>query len=127
MIGSLDHVALGVKDLEERIAFFTTHLGMHVKRRGTHFKTGKGIVLLGDAKGFKLELIEADVGEPTFMHVAFRVDDVAGAHDDLLAAGCSSIRGPHALKASLSETALVQDGAKLQIQVIKYDPASPDL
>ena len=127
MIGSLDHVALGVRDLEERIAFLTRHLGMTVKRRGTHFKTGKGIVLLADANGFKLELIEADVDEPTFMHLAYRVEDVPGAYARLLDIGCDSIRGPHELKASMSQTALVQDASKLQIQIVKYDPASPDL
>ena len=127
MIGALDHVALGVRDLEERITFLTGSLGMTVKRRGTHFKSGRPIALLADKNGFKLELIEADVEEPTFMHLACRVDDVAGEYDQLLKDGCEGIRGPHELKASKSETAIVQDQSKLQVQIIKYEADSPDL
>ena len=127
MIGALDHVALGVRDLEERIAFLTGSLGMSVKRRGTHFKSGRPIALLADANGFKLELIEADVDEPTFMHLACRVEDVTAEYEQLLKDGCEAIRGPHELKASRSETALVQDRTKLQVQIVKYQPDSPDL
>lgn len=127
MIGQMDHVALAVRDVEAQIAFMTAKLGMTVKRRGTHFKTGRAIVLLADAKGFKVELVEADVAEPTFLHLAFRVDDVAGAYAQLIADGCTAIRGPHELKASMSETALVEDPGKVQVQVIKYRPESPDL
>lgn len=127
MIGALDHVALAVKDIEARIAFMTGTLGMTLKRRGTHFKTGRAIVLLADANGFKIELIEADVDQPTFMHLAYRVDDVAGAHARLVAEGCASVRGPHDLKAARAETALVEDPGRIALQVIKYQPDSPDL
>ena len=127
MIGAVDHVALGVRDMEERLAFLTGVLGMTVKRRGTHFKSGRPIVLVSDANGFKLELIEIDADEPTFMHLAYRVDDVAGDYERLLAQGCESIRGPHELKAARAESALVQDASKLQVQIIRYEADSPDL
>lgn len=127
MIGALDHVALGVRNMEERIAFLTGTLGMTVKRRGTHFKSGRPIVLVADSNGFKLELIEVDADEPTLMHLAYRVEDVAAAYDRLLGEGCESIRGPHELKAARAETAIVQDASKLQVQIIKYQPDSPDL
>ena len=127
MIGALDHVAIGVRDIERQIAFMTEKLGMTIKRRGTHFKSGKAIVLLADANGFKIELIEADLDQPTLMHLAYRVDDVAAGYQKLLADGCIVIRGPHELKAAKAETALVEDAAKLQIQIIKYRPDSPDL
>jgi len=127
MIGALDHVALGVRDIEERLAFLTGALGMTIKRRGTQFKSGRPIVLLADANGFKLELIEIDTDEPTLMHLAYRVDDVARDYDRLLAQGCESIRGPHELKAARAESALVQDPSKLQVQIIRYELDSPDL
>ena len=127
MIGALDHVALGVRDMEERLAFLTGVLGMTIKRRGTHFKSGRPIVLVADANGFKLELVEIDADEPTFMHLAYRVDDVAGDYERLLAQGCESIRGPHKLTAARAETALVQDASKLQVQIIRYEADSPDL
>ncbi len=127
MIGQMDHVALAVKDLDERIAFLTGTLGMTLKRIGTHVKTGGRIAMIADANGFKLELIEMPDAEPGLQHVAYRVEDVDAAYRRLLADGCTPIRPPHPLAAAKAETALVEDAAKLQIQVIKYDPDSPDL
>jgi len=127
MIGALDHVALGVRDMEERLAFLTGTLGMKIKRRGTHFKSGRPIVLVVDANGFKLELIEVDTDQPTFMHLAYRVDDVSADYQKLLQNGCEGIRGPHELKAARAETAIVCDASKLEVQIIKYEPDSPDL
>jgi catechol 2,3-dioxygenase-like lactoylglutathione lyase family enzyme len=127
MIGAMDHVALGVRDIEQQLALLTGLLGMTIKRRGTQVKSGRPIVLLADANGFKLELIEIDADEPAFMHLAYRVDDVAGAYDRLLAQGCESIRAPHELTAARAESALVQDPSKLRVQIIKYENDSPDL
>jgi len=127
MIGALDHVALGVPDLEARLRFFTETLGMTIKRRGTHFKTGRPLALIADANGFKLELVEIDSDAPEFMHLAYRSDDVSGDHDRLQAAGCVSVRGAHELKAARAETALLEDAGQLQVQIIDYQPDSPDL
>jgi catechol 2,3-dioxygenase-like lactoylglutathione lyase family enzyme len=127
MIGALDHVALGVRDLEERLAFLTGTLGMTIKRRGTHFKSGRPIVLVADSNGFKLELIEVDADEPAFMHLAYRTDDVAADYNQLIERGCEGIRGPHELEAARAETAIVRDSSRLQVQIIKYQPDSPDL
>jgi len=127
MMEKLDHVALGVRDVEERIAFLTGTLGMTVKRRGTHVRSGRPLAMVADASGFKIELVEVDADEPTFLHLAFRVDDVASAYRTMLDQGWESIRGPHALHAARAETALLQDAAKLQVQIIKYQPDSPDL
>jgi catechol 2,3-dioxygenase-like lactoylglutathione lyase family enzyme len=126
-IGQIDHVALGVHDLDERIAFLTGTLGMTLKRIGTYVRTGGRIAMIADAAGFKLELIELPDEEPGFQHVAYRVEDVDAAYAHLLDEGCSSIRGPHPIAAAKAQTALVKDEAGLQIQVIKYEPDSPDL
>jgi catechol 2,3-dioxygenase-like lactoylglutathione lyase family enzyme len=126
-IGQMDHVALGVHDMDERIAFLTGTLGMTVKRIGTHFKTGGRIVMIADANGFKLELIELPNEAPGLQHIAYRVEDVDAAYAQLLSAGCTGIRGPHELGAAKAVTALVADPSGLQVQVIKYAPDSPDL
>ena len=126
-IGQLDHVALGVHDLDERIAFLTGTLGMTLKRIGKHVKTGGRIAMIADRNGFKLELIELPNDEPGFQHLAYRVEDVEAAHASLVERGCKSIRGPHEIGAAKAVTALVEDPSGTQIQVIKYAPDSPDL
>jgi len=83
--------------------------------------------MLADASGFKVELIENGSDQPTLMHLAYRVDDVGAEYAGLLASGCESVRGPHELAAAKATTALVQDPARLQIQLISYAPDSPDL
>lgn len=128
MIRGVDHIALGVRDIHERIALFTSTLAMTVKRMGTHFATGRPIAFLADATGtFKVELIEAYSDQPGLLHVAYRVDDVEAEHRNLLAKGFTSIRGPHALTAAKATAALLEDPTGLQIQLIQYAPDSPDL
>ena len=126
-IGQMDHVALGVHDLDERIAFYTGTLGMKLGRIGKHVKTGGRIAMIADSNGFKLELIELPNDEPGFQHLAYRVDDVEAAHASLVEQGCKTIRGPHEIGAAKAVTALVEDPSGTQIQVIKYAPDSPDL
>jgi catechol 2,3-dioxygenase-like lactoylglutathione lyase family enzyme len=126
-IGQMDHVALGVHDLDERIAFLTGTLGMTLKRIGKHVKTGGRIAMIADRNGFKLELIELPDDEPGFQHLAYRVEDVEAAHATLVEQGCTTIRGPHEIGAAKAMTALVEDPSGTQIQVIKYAPDSPDL
>jgi lactoylglutathione lyase len=124
----MDHVALGVEDMDERIDYFTRVMGMQLRRTGTRHSTGSRIVLLADpVSGFKIELIETSPDERGLLHVAFRVDDVSAAHAELLAQGFKSLRGPHALAAAKAETALLEDPATMQVQIIKYQPDSPDL
>ncbi len=100
---------------------------MRLIRIGTHFASGGRIAMLADASGFKVELIENGSDQPTLMHLAYRVDDVGAEYAGLLASGCESVRGPHELTAAKATTALVQDPARLQIQLISYAPDSPDL
>ncbi len=127
MIEGMDHIALGVSDLDERISFFTHTLGLRLGRIGTHFATGKRIAILGDEGGFKIELIEGRSESQVLEHIAYRVDDVALEHARLVMNGCKSIRGPHELAAAKAVTALVEDPSGLQIQIIKYQKDSPDL
>jgi len=84
--------------------------------------------MLADPKsGFKIELVEAPDTEEKLTHVAFRVDDVPAAHEELLAQGLTSIRGPHHLDAAKADTALLKDASGFNLQIVKYEPDSPDL
>jgi catechol 2,3-dioxygenase-like lactoylglutathione lyase family enzyme len=127
MIQDIDHIALGVRDVDERIAFFTGTLGMQLKRVGTQFGTGSRIAFLADSSGFKIELIETGSDQPALLHLAYRADNVEEEHGRLVSAGCTSIRGPHELAAAMATTALLQDPSRLQIQLVRYAPDSPDL
>jgi catechol 2,3-dioxygenase-like lactoylglutathione lyase family enzyme len=127
MIEGMDHIALGAKSFDDRVAFFMGALGMKLKRTGVDYATGKRIALLADDKGFKIELIEAPSESQTLRRVAFRVSDARFEYERLVTSGCVSIRPPHELAAAKAVTALVQDPSGLQIQVIQYDPDSPDL
>jgi catechol 2,3-dioxygenase-like lactoylglutathione lyase family enzyme len=126
-IGQIDHFGMDVADIEARVAFFEG-LGMEVRRWGTHFASGNRIVMLSDPRsGFKIELVEAPDKDPRLTHVAFRVEDVSAAHEDLLSQGLTSIRGPHHLDAARADTALLKDASGFNVQIVKYEPDSPDL
>jgi catechol 2,3-dioxygenase-like lactoylglutathione lyase family enzyme len=124
----IDHFALGVENIDERIQYFTRVMGLQLRRQGTRHSTGSRIALLVDlVSGFKIELIETSPDERGLLHLAFRVDDLNAAYEELLQQGFNSIRGPHALTAAKAETALLEDPAAMQVQLIKYQPDSPDL
>lgn len=126
-IGQVDHVALGVHDLDERIAFLTGTLGMRLIRIGVYVKTGGRIAMIGDTAGFKLELIELPDEPAGFQHVAYRVEDVDAAYASLLERGCKGLRSPSPIAAAKAMSALVEDPSGMQVQVIKYAPDSPDI
>ncbi len=123
---SLDHVALEVGDLDATIAVFEM-MGLELRRRGTRTGTGQRLALVGTSGGVKVELVEvAGRHGATFDHVAFRVDDVTGAHDRLIDDGFTSLRGPATLSAAKAETAMLSHSTGLVVQVIDYEHDSPD-
>lgn len=124
----LDHVALEVADFDARIASLVDTGAMRLIRRGSRYRTGQRIAMLGDTAGMKLELIEAqETASPAFVHLAFRVDDADDVHATMLADGWRSKREPHSLDAAQARSALVTDGQGLDVQLIAYEPTSPDL
>lgn len=128
-IGRIDHVALGVPDLESAVARFTGPLGLRLIRRGTVGRTGSAMAMVGDGTGMKIELIEtAGTTAPALLHIAFRSDDVAGDVETLRdEQGLAHLRGPNALPAAAALSALFANGDGLELQIIQYEPASPDL
>lgn len=124
---TFDHVALEVGDLDARIAQLVDHCGMRLLRMGTRHSTGQRIAMLGDGTGTKLELIESDDRHaPSFAHLAFRVEDTRRQLADLETAGWPTKRDVHRLEAARADTALLDAGGGLHIQVISYDADSPD-
>jgi len=128
MLSEIDHVALGVQDLDERIAFMTGVLGMKLGRLGTHLGSGGRIAFISDPKtGFKFELIETPDRKTGFMHVAYRAEDVPAEHDRLVAEGLQSLKAPFRLEPAKAVTALLKDQSGMELQVICYDADSPDI
>jgi len=127
MIEGLDHVALGVGDFDGELAILTGTLGMTLRRIGTHHGSGLRIAMLDGGPGAKIELIETEGTSRSFVHLAFRVADVSAAHAELQEQGFRSIRPPHPLDAARAETALLEHPGGGLIQIIAYQPDSPDL
>ena len=97
MFGRIDHVGLAVSDLEEAIDLHVNVYGLTLVHRETVESQGVEAALL-DVGENHVELLaplhdDTPVGKflakrgPGLHHVAYRVDDVAAALDDLRAAG----------------------------------------
>ena len=84
----LDHVALGVHDVEAGITLMGT-LGFTLKRRGKHYSNGAPTAFVTNpATGVDLELIQVP-GQPApgLLHMAFVVDDLQATCADLQSQG----------------------------------------
>ncbi len=102
--------------------------GLRLIRRGTVGRTGHRMAMLGDGSGMKLELIEDPAADaPRLLHLAFRSDDVAGACEALPRNDWTLLHGPNVLPAAHALSALFRDSAGLHLQIIDYEPSSPDL
>ena len=128
----IDHVALEVDDLDERVHRLEA-AGLRVLRHGTRYSTGQRIVMMGDGTGNKLELIEADPDSghgtgraPVFAHLALRTDNADDAYLRLQVAGYQSKSEPHDLSAARARSALLDSGGGFPVQVIAYADDSPD-
>lgn len=127
MITQLDHIALGVEDIEATIDFFTKRLNFRVGRRGTHMMSGRPIVFIWDpGTGSKFELIEVDPGKGGVDHFAFRSDDVEQDCSDLTEDGYPPVRGPKRTETAKMETAHFVAHEGLKIQICKYDEDAED-
>jgi methylmalonyl-CoA/ethylmalonyl-CoA epimerase len=97
VFGSIDHIGVAVADLDAAIAIHRDSYGMPLVHRETIESQGVQAALLevGDSHVELLAPLADDtpVGRflarrgPGLHHVAYRVDDVAAALDDLRAAG----------------------------------------
>ncbi len=127
-VGRIDHIALEVADIDLFIAKLVATGGMRLLRRGTAKRTGQRLAMIGDAMGMKFELIENTATQmPRYLHVAFRSPDVAQSLAGLVDRGWHHERGPFALDEAKAQSGLVSDGKGFEVQVLTYDPASPDI
>ena len=127
-VGRLDHIAIEVADLDGFIDKLIATGGMRLLRRGTAKRTGQRLAMVGDAMGVKFELIENPATPaPRYLHVAFRSPDVAQSLAGLVDRGWRHERGPFALEEAKAQSGLVSDGNGFEVQVLTYDPASPDI
>jgi catechol 2,3-dioxygenase-like lactoylglutathione lyase family enzyme len=124
----MDHVAIEVADLDARIERLCRTGAMRLLRRGTNNRTGQRLAMVGDPTGMKLELIEnPDAHEPRFLHLAFRSGDVDAALASLVDQGWNHLRGPNDLREAEARSILLNDGDGLEMQVLAYEPTSPDI
>ena len=97
MFGTIDHIGIAVADLDEAIAVHRDTYGMPLVHRETIAEQGVEAALL-DVGDSHVELLaplgdDTPVGRflakrgPGLHHVAYRVDDVGAALDELRAAG----------------------------------------
>jgi catechol 2,3-dioxygenase-like lactoylglutathione lyase family enzyme len=90
MTSGIHHVAVRVHELERSIVFYETHFGFHVGSRFALANGAQVAFLAHPAGGAELELIagldDHLDGDGLVHHIAFRVDDVAGAFARLRAA-----------------------------------------
>lgn len=126
----IDHVALEVRDFDDTIARLEGALGMHCVRVSTSMRDpSRRIAMVRDRAGFALEIIEAPSwhrGPPILDHVAFRVADVDDSYRALHGTGYTSQMTPRRIEAAQADTAVLADQGGLVVQVVRYDPDSPD-
>ena len=109
-LGKIDHMAVGVDDLEKAEEYFIKKLGFKLLRR---VYEGKGLELTSPAGDFVLDIAQGNeeewraearehmggpgrlcLGGPAhFSHIAFKVDDVNKEREELKSKGVSV--GPH--------------------------------
>lgn len=130
VVERIDHVAVEVRDFDDMVARLERSLGLRCTRIGRLTRDpSRRIAVVRDAAGFTLEIIEAPVfhrGAPTLDHIAFRVRDVAPAHDALVAQGFQSRITPRRLDPSRGENAVLTDPTGLVVQVVRYDTDPSD-
>lgn len=121
-----DHAGIESLDIEADVARYTEAVGLRRIRWGRHRDTGRRIAMLHDGSGVKLEIIEVDVCDGTWAHIAFRSSDVAADHDRAVAAGFVSVQPCTRIGPALATTAFVRSPSGTLVQLIQYDEASPD-
>lgn len=124
---TFDHAGIESTDIETDVEMYCQTLGLVHIRWGRHSDTGRRIALLHDGSGTKLELIEVAECDGSWAHIAFRTDNVAADHDRVVAAGFRSVQPCTRIEPALATSAFVRSLSNTLVQLIQYDPTSPDL
>jgi hypothetical protein len=122
-----DHAGVETTRIEEDARLYVEAFGLSQIRWGTHSGTGGRIAMLSDAEGVKLELIEVESPTGTLAHLAFRSEDVTAARAAAIAAGCVGEGTLRWIEAAKATTAMVSMPSGALVQLIRYEPDSPDV
>lgn len=128
MITGIDHIAIGVADIEKAIEFYTKGLNFRLGRRGTHNLSGKAIVFIHDpVTRVKIELIETEPDKVGFSHIAFNSTDIEEETQSLKDEyGMEPVRGPKRTEAAQMMTAHFEGFDGLPTQLCCYDEGAVD-
>ncbi len=85
--GTLDHIAVDVKNLEEALQFYTGVLGL--KERGTPDNVkAQGVLWLQWTDGTVFHLVQSeDMSQPILGHLAISVEDADAWREQIIATG----------------------------------------
>jgi methylmalonyl-CoA epimerase len=135
-VRSLDHIAVAVQDLDAAVDRYRSRLGAEVTATETLPERGVRLAKL-DLGGVCIELFQALDPESRLgrsiakrgegiHHLAFRVDDVSVALDDLRAAGAPLVDETPKAGAGGSRIAFLRPEALAGVLVELVQPPSPD-
>ena len=119
------HTMLRVKNLDESIDFYVTHLGMDLRRR-TDYPGGEFTLAFlgyeGDDHEIELTYNWDDRGYEmgtAYGHIAFSVPDIVTLCDKLRAAGVNIVREPGPMKHGTTVIAFIKDPTGYLIELIQ--------
>ena len=127
----IEHTAYQVEDPVGLGQWYSTHLGMRIKRRQSeppfgHFLADDGdTVMLEFYRNPALTVPDYRSMDPLLLHLAFRTDDVPGTRTRLIAAGATA-EGEVVRTAAGDEVAMLRDPWGLAVQLVRRaDPMIP--
>jgi len=108
------HTCLNVSDLDKSIKFYTENIGLRFVSRREITQNNAEIAFLRDDKDAAIELThwrdKATLTEgDNFDHIAFEVDDVKEAIEQLRRKGVTIAMEPFSLQGSSSKIAFIKD------------------
>ncbi len=118
----LDHVAVGVEDLEKALQLFEKYLGVKVVRKSTIPGTSTNIAFIQEPESrAQLEVIDKKAhGTVTLEHIAFQVENVDVKFAEFKKLGFIVEKEPHDIPAANARSALLRDETGLRFQLIAY-------
>ena len=121
MIGGVDHIDIGVKDLDASVGFFET-MGFEVIRRTEQDGGAVELQHPGDEEHPILELHAESESRPVGIHhIAFKVDDINETHERLVAKGLEFQSAPNYVPPTERWLASLFDPNGLKFQFVQVD------
>ena len=113
---ALDHIALTVPDLQGLVDRLTGDFGLVAQVRSDHYA-----LVIDPRSGLSLELSPSTDAQVHFRHLGFRADDVAAAHETLVAAGMEHAVAPHRRDFARMVTSFLKAPGGVEIQLVRHD------